>query len=91
MKLSAKSKPKEEMKEPINIEELERFTQPNIVAEDQPKGQPVAPPSGPITPAAGLTMMINPSIFDKDATIDSSMLGGNPESILKNMQIRNRQ
>jgi len=91
MKLSAKRKPTEEMKEPINIEELERFTQPNIVAEDQTKGQPVAPPSGPITPAAGLTMMINPSIFDKDATIDSSMLGGDPESILKNMQIRNRQ
>ena len=91
MKLSAKSKPKEKMDEPINIEELERFTQPNIVAEDQTKGQSVAPPTGPLAPGAGIGIMINPNIFDKDTTIDSSMLGGNPESILKNLQIKNRQ
>ena len=47
MKISAKSKPKEGYERPIPIDELERFTEPNIFATNQQQGQPVSPPSTP--------------------------------------------
>ena len=46
IKLSSRRKSTEDIKTPIPIDELERFTEPNIFATNQQQGQPVSPPSG---------------------------------------------
>ena len=97
MKLSAKKEPMDQdaigMSAPINLDDVERF---NVKDDSEQVRGPVSPLLAPFmaTRPTATNNRINAPILDvfkPKPLVSPSILGDNPEDVLKNMQIaRNR-
>jgi len=94
LKLSAKKKPLDKeapgMFRPIDLNKVQRF---NLTEGEQTRG-PISPLAAPLLATRPSTNNVStkfPSLFGSSTPVSPSILGDNPEDVLKNMQIaRNR-